>query len=145
MSEAHAQTAEIIGAAGTVANAYIDKTDIVAGTWAIVAVGLIVLLGLIYRRLEKRDAEITQLKVDCAQEIAAVEKACLEKNAEYKAECDKQLADERSLFRTRDDQKRADMVGLYAKYDTLMDKVIGSIQTIKDEVTKLSFEVSRKH
>ena len=85
MNEAQAQTVETIEAVTKTASWYTGEVGVVAGTWAIVAVGFLVLLVLLYRRLEKRDIEIAELKTACAKEIAQA-KIDAEKEAEERVQ-----------------------------------------------------------
>lgn len=114
--EAQAQTVEVIGAAQGVAQWYEGEAGIVAGTWAIVCVGLLVLIILLYKRLEKRDLEIAALKVDCAKEIAQV-KIDAAKEADAKVE----------LAWERVNQIYTSVQALFGKADTSNEKVADAL------------------
>jgi hypothetical protein len=72
--EAQAQTVELIGAATETAAWYTTQAGVAAGTllivWAVTLVVAYLGLKLLLKRLEERDAEIAELKVTCAKEIA---------------------------------------------------------------------------
>jgi ABC-type anion transport system duplicated permease subunit len=116
MQEAQAQTVEVIGAAQGAAEWYTGQAGIVAGTWAIVAVGLLVLIVLLYKRLEKRDLEISSLKVDCAKEIAQA-KIDAAKEAEAKVE----------MAWERVNQIYSSVQTLFSKSDTSNEKVADAL------------------
>lgn len=86
MNEAQAQTVEMVGAASDIAQWYTTQAGVAAGTLLIVWIVTLVGLWMLFKRLEKRDQEITDLKCTCAKEIAA---AKLEAEADAEKRVDK--------------------------------------------------------
>jgi len=117
--EAQAQTVETITAVTQTATWYSGVAGPMAASWAMVAVGLCVLIWKMFQFIEKKNAEISELKVTCAKEIA---QAKLDAEAEADAKVD--------MAWKRVQEIHNSVITLFGKCDTSNASVAGALSKL---------------
>lgn len=112
MKEAYAQTAEVIEATSGAVEWYSGAAGIVAGTWLIVSIGLVVAIIFGYRLLVSRNNDLAELRVKCAEEIAQAK-------IDAMADANKQV----EACWERVNQIHASTINLFEKADRSNEKV----------------------
>lgn len=68
--EAQAQTVEVVDAGVRAYDKLADSAGVATATMGLMVAVCLAVIVILYRRLEKRDLEIADMRVKCAQEIA---------------------------------------------------------------------------
>lgn len=115
---------------------------------AILIAGSIAGKKIIFKQLAaiaELQKQLVEKELACAEEILRVKLEGEREKHLYREKLDEINRTERDVYRARDDQKRADNIGLFLKYDNMLERVMTALQGLGNAVTELRFEVTRNH
>lgn len=148
MNAAYAQTAEIIGAGSEAVAKYNDQAGVAAGTAMLFCAIMLVILYFMFRRLEKRDQEIAEMRVDHEKAIAKVELDHAAELAEQRSKCVQEIAQARAAAEAEAEETKrfyAQRTGeIFGSVKELFQKVDTSSTKMADVLSALQITLATK-
>lgn len=148
MNQAHAQTAEVIGAASQASTSYMSQAGAAAGTAMIFVFVLLGIAFLLHRRLEARDREIGELKAAHEKAVGelktAHERALGDLKAEYEREIAQAKLDAEAAVEKRFQTAWQRVAEIFGSVNILFGKVDASNLKLADTLKALELTLATK-